>query len=360
MRGRRTQLVSPGTESDWGIELPRTCKHRGTPRTDRGDGTGGPGLESALSVRVDIHRDGMLLVGFLCGVAQVTGRLPVPIDALAYWNAGTSSNPYPEHWGSPRAGQWLYYPPPVVQLSRLLQPLGPELFTILLTVAIFGAMWYCARRWSWVLLGVGIASMVGALPSWGSVFLAYALLGNVQWILAALTIAALKRPWLWSLQVVSKMTSAIGWWWHPLRGEWRAALEGAVVTVAIVAFHCDLAGAVGPIRRVHRVQLRSGQSTDGGLRGAAGDPPPRRGGAAGLGSADRPTWSSRSAADWRCRLVGHRVRAFLIAATRLVSPPKVPVPWRWSRPLRLAMIRTDEPEVLVAATLAGATGSGSF
>jgi len=311
---------------------------------------------------VDIHRDGMLLVGFLCGVAQVTGRLPAPIDALAYWNAGTSTNPYPEHWGSPGTGQWLYYPPPVVQLSRLLQPLGPELFTILLTVAIFGAMWYCARRWSWLLLGVGVASMVGALPSLGAVFLAYALLGNVQWILAALTIAALQRPWLWSLQVVSKMTSAIGWWWHPLRGEWRAALEGAAVTVAIVGLSIVIspelwvqyAGFVGsnydlanPPMEAFAVPLGIRLLVAGGLL----------------------AWGARTGRAWvvpvTCGLAvpalwGIGFAPFMVAATRLVATPQVPDPRRWRRPLRLAVIRTDEPEVLVASASAGASGSGSF
>ena len=147
--------------------------------------------------------------------------------------------------------------------------------------------------------------MVGALPSWGAVFLAYALLGNVQWILAALTIAALKRPWLWSLQVVSKMTSAIGWWWHPLRGEWRAALEGAAVTVAIVGLSIVIspelwvqyAGFVGsnydwPIHRWRPSRFRWGSASS-----SPGDCWPGERGPAEPGS-------SRSPADWRCRLCG--------------------------------------------------------
>ena len=62
-----------------------------------------------------------------------------------------------------------------------------------------------------------------------------ALLGNLQWILAALTIVALRHPALWSLQLVTKVTPAIGWWWHILRGEWRAAAIAVAASLAIIA-----------------------------------------------------------------------------------------------------------------------------
>src|SRR5688572_7581858 len=66
----------------------------------------------------------MLLVGILCGVAQVLGGLPIPGDAQNYWLAGSSPDVYPDRWGDPGVGQWLFYPPPVVQVSTLLQPIG--------------------------------------------------------------------------------------------------------------------------------------------------------------------------------------------------------------------------------------------
>ena len=57
--------------------------------------------------RADPIRDGMLLVGLLCGLAQVHGILPVPVDAHNYWAAGTSSDLYPAQRGMPGAGAWL-------------------------------------------------------------------------------------------------------------------------------------------------------------------------------------------------------------------------------------------------------------
>ena len=89
-------------------------------------------------------------------------------------------------------------------------------------------MWYCAGA------GRGCCSLSDSRSSSSrsahrslATFLGYALMGNLQWILAALTIVALRHPAVWSIQLVTKVTSAIGWWWHPLRGEWRAAAIGA-------------------------------------------------------------------------------------------------------------------------------------
>jgi len=183
----------------------------------------------------NFHRDVMLLLGVLCGLAQATGVLGTPIDAAAYWQAGQSADLYPLHW-SERATGYLFYPPPVAQLSALLQPLGWTIFVTALTTATFASIWYCAGRWSLPLLALGLPYLVfGMEPQAAATFLSYALLGNLQWILAALTIVALRHPALWSLQLVTKVTPAIGWWWHILRGEWRAAAIAVAASVAIIA-----------------------------------------------------------------------------------------------------------------------------
>ncbi len=183
----------------------------------------------------DLNRDVMLLLGVLCGLAQVAGILSPPVDASAYWLAGTSTNLYPAAWSEVAPG-YLFYPPPVAQLSALLQPIGWPAFVTMLTTSIFFSIWYCAGRWSLPLLAIGIPYLVwGVGPREASVFLGYALLGNLQWILAALTIAALRRPALWAIQLVTKVTTAIGWWWHVFRGEWRAAAIGAAAGAAVVA-----------------------------------------------------------------------------------------------------------------------------
>jgi len=186
-----------------------------------------------LAWRPNLSRDSMLLLGILVGTAQALGSFATPVDGLAYWQAGTSSRLYPEFWSETRTG-YLFYPPPVAQLSTLLQPIGWPAFIVCLTALTFLAFWYCAGRWSLPLIVIGIPWFLGIGPEEPAKFLAYALIGNLQWILAALTVLALRRPSLWAVEVVTKVTTGIGWWWHVIRGEWRAAATGVAATVIIV------------------------------------------------------------------------------------------------------------------------------
>jgi hypothetical protein len=199
-----------------------------------------PGRSISVVWEPDVSRDAMLLVGILVGIAQAGGWFAAPVDAIAYWQAGTSTNLYPAAWSEVAAG-YLFYPPPVAQLSTLIQPIGFPAFILLFTGATFGAFWYCARRWSLPLVALGIPYFVGIGPDVSGMFLAYALIGNLQWILAALTIMALRHPALWSIELLTKVTTAVGWWWHALRGEWRAAAIGAFASVLIMSTSFALA-----------------------------------------------------------------------------------------------------------------------
>jgi hypothetical protein len=176
----------------------------------------------------------MLLIGLLVGIADALGSFVKPVDAVVYWQAGTSTALYPRSWSECCEGH-LFYPPPIAQLSTLMQPLGWQVFVVLLTVAIFASMWYCARGWSLPLLVVGVPYYLDVGPELPATFLSYALVGNIQWILAALTIVAFAHPSAYALLAVSKVTSGIGWLWPVFRREWSAALVGVGATMAIVA-----------------------------------------------------------------------------------------------------------------------------
>jgi hypothetical protein len=178
-------------------------------------------------LRPDIHRDGMLLVGTLVGMGHGLGLFGNPVDAIAYWNAGSSSRLYPDSWSEVGTG-YLFYPPPVAQVSGILQPIGWPAFVFLLTVATFVALWYCARAWSFPLLLAGVPHFLGVGPPEPAVFLSYALLGNLHWILAACAVLAFRSPPVYAVLVSTKVTIAIGWWWHVFREEWRAAAQGAI------------------------------------------------------------------------------------------------------------------------------------
>lgn len=192
------------------------------------------GVSLRLAWQPDLSRDAMFLLGILVGLAQASGGFAAPTDAVMYWESGTSTNIYPQTWAGIAGGQ-LPYPPPLAQISALLQPIGWPAFILLLTATIFAAFWYCAREWSLPLIVVGIPWFLGIGPEEPAKFLAYALIGNLQWILAALTVMALRHPSLWSLELVTKITTAAGWWWYVLRGEWRKAAIGAVAALAVVA-----------------------------------------------------------------------------------------------------------------------------
>ena len=121
-------------------------------------------LRQVTSVQVawqpDIHRDAMLLIGVLVGLAQAKGWFAMPVDGFGYWQVGTATELYPEVWSELQTGNMIY-PPPLAQISTLLQPIGWPAFILTLTAATFAAFWYCARQWSLPLLALGIHG------SWG-------------------------------------------------------------------------------------------------------------------------------------------------------------------------------------------------
>ncbi len=194
----------------------------------------------ATWLRPDLSRDAMLLIGLLAGLGQVAGLISPPGDSLAYWAAGTSKLLYPEHWSQAATGL-LFYPPPVAQLSVLIQPIGWAAFDVVWNVLIFACFWYCAGRWSLPLVAVGLLPLIGVPVPIVGTFLGYALLGNMQWILAALVIVGLRHPAAWAVQVVTKTGPAVGVFWNIFRGEWRAVFTAAVATAAVVAISFAIA-----------------------------------------------------------------------------------------------------------------------
>jgi hypothetical protein len=288
----------------------------------------------------------MLLIGLLVGVADLAGFLPVPVDTFNYWRAGTSLDLYPERWGDPGVGQWLYYPPFVAQVSRLIQPIGWNAFVLLLSTGTFLAMWYCLRRWSLPVASAGALAMYGILPSTLSTLLVYALIGNLQWILAALTLVAIRHPTVWSLELLTKVTPAIGWWWHAVRGEWKPAVRSAVVAGLVVA--ASVALSPDDWSQFIRFAMNNGSM--------ANPPPiptfpvafgPRLATGAILvvwGARSNHAWTIPVAAGWVLPAVwGIGFLPFWAAATRLIRMPSGRWPAR-----RLLVINTPELEPVVS------------
>jgi hypothetical protein len=174
----------------------------------------------------------MLLIGLIVGIGQAIGLVASPIDAVNYWNAGTSSQLYPEFWAN-TAGSFLFYPPPVAQLSTLLQPIGWSAFIVVWTTILFACFWWCAREWSLPLVALGVLVVMGVPIPGAETFLGYALLGNMQWLLAVLVVLSVRHPAGWAVVGLTKTGPAVGGLWHVFRGEWAAVGRAAIATVAI-------------------------------------------------------------------------------------------------------------------------------
>jgi hypothetical protein len=188
----------------------------------------------------------VVVFGLLCGVFQAVGRLPRPIDAWTYWTANLS-HLYPVQWG----GDQLYiYPPPLAQLTTLLQPIGWSAFIVLWTTLLWAALAYMLGRWTWLFVGVGLAVVplgYGA-PAELSDVLGHALNGNVQLFIAAGLVIALRESgraaawraeaWRaagWLPAVLTKVVSGIGLGWYVFRFDWRSLVRVLAITAAVCA-----------------------------------------------------------------------------------------------------------------------------
>lgn len=304
-----------------------------------------------VSWRLDLNLAAVLLVGLLVGLAYAHGGFAKPVDAIAYWEAGSSTHLYPEHWSEVATG-YLFYPPPVAQLSTLLQPLGWQLFVVALMLTTFGAFWYCARGLSLPLLLMGIPYFVGIGPSEPATFLSYALLGNLQWILAALVVVAMRHPAAYPALIMTKITTGIGWLWPLFRGEWRMALVGAATCVAFFA----VSFAADPGLWFEFI----GFATRNASMAAPPMPMfplpfavrlPMSIAILAWGAATNRRWTVPVAAGWALpALYGWGFLPFWIAAVRLADPPRVEI-GRWlslaSARARYGMGRPDAVPVLV-------------
>lgn len=191
----------------------------------------------STELRHRLLRDGLLLTGFIVGVGQAVGLVALPIDTWLYWTAGQSlDHLYEARWSD--GGLGYVYPPLFAQLMSLVQPLGWPLFTTLWTTLIFAALWYAARGWAWVALVLGCLAVAfpSVLPieSPLTVVLGYSLNGNLQLIIAAVTVASLSRAGLASVGILTKIGPAVELAWFAFRGEMRQVTRAIAVCAVLV------------------------------------------------------------------------------------------------------------------------------
>ena len=175
--------------------------------------------------------------GAMVGVGQALGLLPYPIDAGAYYTQAPLDALYGAAWNA----TGYVYPPPMAQLLAPLHVLGWPVFIVFWTTLIWAALGWMLGRWTWLAVAGGVvAIMVPGTFAFG-VVLGYALNGNIQILLAAGIVLALRRPGWWALGALTKFGTGIGVLYPLFRRDWRAVAEAGGVTLVIVAVSFALA-----------------------------------------------------------------------------------------------------------------------
>ena len=181
----------------------------------------------------------MLMLGVVFGIGQARGLTQKPLDFVLYWKATDFSDLYPADWLS---HEYAYvYPPPFAQILAPIHVLPFDVAAVIWSVICFGSMWYVARAWSLPLVALGLVGSALDLPRFTTVFLEYALLGNVQWPMAAGIVLALRYPAAWAIPTLTKIGPGIGMLWLVFRREWRGLRTAVLVTLAIAAVSFVLA-----------------------------------------------------------------------------------------------------------------------
>jgi hypothetical protein len=189
----------------------------------------------AIRRRMDIAAVGV--VGIAVGTGQAAGMLPYPMDAGAYFKQAPLDHLYQSQWNA----TGYVYPPPMAQLLAPIHVLGWPLFIILWTTLIWIAMGWMLGRWTWLAVGCGLVAAFAPSLSPLGVVLGYALNGNVQLLLAAGVVLAMRRPGWWALGALTKLGTGIGVLYPLFRREWRAVAEAVALSATIVAVSFVLA-----------------------------------------------------------------------------------------------------------------------
>jgi Glycosyltransferase family 87 len=152
------------------------------------------------------------------------------------------------------------YSPSVAFLLSPLRFVPLPILVPLWTALLVGVLVWIAGRWSLALLafpGIDI-----------SIYL-----GNIDILIAASIVLALRFPAAWSFGILTKVTPGIGLIWHVVRKEWRALGIAAAATLAlsvpVILARPDLWGSwISTLQ--NNSELRTGNEIPLGLRVAVG------------------------------------------------------------------------------------------
>jgi glycosyl transferase family 87 len=120
------------------------------------------------------------------------------------------------------------YSPAIAQLIAPLTALPWLVFLAILTTANLAALWYLLGPWAFPALLVPVVSIE-------------LLMANINLIIAAAIVAGFRRPWTWSLVLLTKVTPGIGLLWFAVRREWRSLAIALAATGCVVAISAVIA-----------------------------------------------------------------------------------------------------------------------
>ena len=168
---------------------------------------------------------GSLLFAWL-SVTLVATELGFGVDSHAYWAAWRGQM----YDAAPATRDAFLYSP---AFAQAIWPIAQ------LPWPVFAVVWGLAATATivWLASGAGKAWVV-PLSLLGTFEI---LTGNVNWILALVAVFALRRPGLWTVALLTKITPAIGPVWYFARGEWRNLVVSVVWAVVVTASSFALA-----------------------------------------------------------------------------------------------------------------------
>jgi hypothetical protein len=216
--------------------------------------TGGQGLVEAKYPQ--LTRLALLLVWLEGALSAFQGvKLSIQggyvgMDAHAYWVVSQGELVYNRAPGQIDA--YLYSPAFATAIWPLARLAWPVFLTVWVCFEATALVWLLKplkARWSIPLCLLCVPELV---------------LGNIYLLLAAAAVVGLRRPAIWALPILTKITPGVGLLWFAFRGNWRRLAQGAGVTMAIVC----VSFAFGPARWHEWLVFLSnhrGGAPDGGL-----------------------------------------------------------------------------------------------
>lgn len=142
------------------------------------------------------------------------------VDAHAYWLAARG----PLYTGAPATYDAYLYSPVFVQIvwpiAQLDWPIFLAIWMTVTTVAFIYLLWPLGWRLAVPLFGLCLPEIVT---------------GNINWIFALVVAFGLRRPWLWSIPLLTKIAPAIGPIWFLFRRQWKNLLISVVATIVVIS-----------------------------------------------------------------------------------------------------------------------------